>query len=130
MALPTTLGGLEKKYVEIERELRELGTAKKKLEKAQDEILEAMQALCTAQRIESHRGARYTFAYVETEFAKTEDFKKVIAYVVESGEYDLLSERVKLTAARERWAMGKLIPGVVRVAEREFKARALPGKGA
>jgi hypothetical protein len=129
-AMPKTLGGLEKRYVELETRIDDLKREAKKLEAEQEEVLLAIASACKAQRIESHRGGRYLFAEVETEYAKTEDFKRVIAHVVETGEYDLLSDRVKVTAARERWAQGITVPGVVRVATREWKARALPKRSA
>lgn len=129
-AMPKTLGGLEKRYIELDDKIDALKREAKKLETEQNEVLLAIHAACKAQRLESHRGVRFTFSEVETEYAKTEDFKRVIAHVVATGEYDLLSDRVKLTAARERWAQGITVPGVVRVATREWKARALPKRGA
>ena len=127
-ALPKTLGGLESRYVAIEEEILAAKQTIKKLEVQQREVLGAMEKLCTAQRIESHRGARYTFGYGEREFAQIEDWPRFLRYVAESESFDLVQKRVAVTAARERWNARETVPGIVRQVEREFDARALPGK--
>ena len=41
------------------------------------------------------------------------DWPKLQQHIISTGEFDLLQKRVTITAVRQRWEVGKEVPGVV-----------------
>jgi hypothetical protein len=52
-------------------------------------------------------------------YADVTNWDELYAHIQATGEFDLLQKRVTITAARERWEMGKIVPGVVQSQEPE-----------
>ncbi len=51
--------------------------------------------------------------------AEVFDWEELQKHIMQTGEFDLLQKRVTLTAVRERWEVGKEVPGISQSQEPE-----------
>lgn len=58
------------------------------------------------------KGLKFKVELKMRAFADVYDWGAVQKYILATGEFDLLQKRVTVTAVRERWEVGKDVPGI------------------
>jgi hypothetical protein len=112
MKLPKTLGETIDLLFTL-REERKAIEAQAKEVAEKERILEAhLMSNFDKAGLDGAKGRRATAAIKRTTVADVTDWEAYFKYISKTKSWDLVQKRASITALRERWADGKVVPGV------------------
>lgn len=109
---PAELNAAIKKYVET-REARLALDKKSAVLKTEEDMLKGL----VMREVQGRNTSLYEFKGFVAELkmraeAEVLDWTALTKHIKDTGEFDLLQKRVTVTAVRERWEVGKEVPGI------------------
>lgn len=112
LKLPATIGGCIDLLYKLRQERLVQQQVVDKLKEQETALEEYVLANYQAQGIAGARGKLASVAVRELTVPTVVDWGKFYAYIARTKAWELLQKRPGSEACRERWAAGKVIPGV------------------
>lgn len=114
-----TLAELTTELVAVQAARAEIKRVADEGDRAEKAVRQALIAAMEAQGFESFRNGDAQVTRVTANTAKVDPeggWDRLYAYIMKTGDFDLLHKRLTTTAVQERWDAGVVVDGVVPVA--------------
>lgn len=114
MRIPKELGAAIDHLFKVREGRREMQKEVDAIKAQENEIENIIFERFGKSDLEGARGKLAQCSIKRSEVANIDDWESFEKYVKKTGELDLFQRRISLEAIRERWAEGRVVPGVAK----------------